>query len=69
MNHSLMDLNGDDESIVLSRDNFSKDDFTILCDGFTVWLSEQKLGEPVSQEVAMPKGIFDYLIKKYQEPQ
>lgn len=69
MSNTLMDRNGDDESIVLQRDNFSKGDFTILSDGFTVYLSEQMIGSPPSQEITIPKRVFDYLIKKYQEPQ
>lgn len=66
---SLMDLNGDSDAAEIDRDHFSKGDFTILCDGFTVSLTEQALGSAPLQEINIPKKVFDYLIQKYQEPQ
>lgn len=66
---SLMDLNDDNQVIEIACDHFSKGDFTILCDGVTVCLTEQALGSAPSQEITIPKQIFDYLITKYQEPQ
>lgn len=69
MSKSLMECESDADFVRLPRDNFSKDDYSLICDGFNVWLTEQVLGEQVKQEIQIPKKVFDYLIRKYEEPQ
>ena len=53
----------------LKRDWKEFKDFTILTDGYRVWLSEQKIGEHPKQEIGIPKHFFDKLIKWYLKEQ
>ena len=48
--------------------NFSESNYHLLLEGDTVYLIEQKAGEPPSQSVEIPKLKFDTLIAKYAEP-
>jgi len=66
---SLMECNGDTGFAELKRDNFQKGDFWIICDGFNVSIAEQKVGEPPSQSIRVPKATFDFFVKKYTEQQ
>lgn len=69
MAKSLMDCKNIDDVAKMERDHFDYKDFSILCDGYTVWLGEQKIGENPSQKIQIPKSIFDRLIRKYIAPQ
>lgn len=66
---SLMECNNDYDVAQRKRDNFDKGDFWITCDGFTVTLAEQRVGEEATQSIRIPKATFDYFVKKYTEQQ
>lgn len=53
----------------ISRDNFETKDFSIMTDSYTVWLSEQKMGEQQKQHIGMPRPIFNKLIRWYLRSQ
>lgn len=53
----------------ISRDNFETKDFSIMTDSYTVWLSEQKIGEQQRQHIGMPRAIFNKLIRWYLRSQ
>lgn len=55
--------------IALERDNWQFGDFGLLCDGFSVWLSEQPKGEAPRQKVEIPKAVFDKMVAAYTAPQ
>jgi len=40
-------------------------DWYIMTDGYTVWISKQKLGEARTDHIAIPKTIFDRLSDAY----
>ena len=65
MMHSMMTAKTLEDVCSLKRDNFSRGDFTILSDGQSVFLSEQKLGEWASQDFTIPRTVFNYLLKHY----
>ena len=66
---SLLECKNDTDVASRKADNFIKDDFWILCDGFTVTLAEQASGESCTQSIRIPKSTFDYFVKKYTEQQ
>lgn len=47
------------------RDNYNQGDFSIMTDGHTTWLSEQKMGEHRKQGIAIPRGVFNRLLQRY----
>lgn len=52
------------------RDNFGLRNFSIMTDGSnTVWLSEQKMGEPQKQHIQIPRRVFNQLVRHYQKQQ
>ncbi len=53
----------------IKRDNLEVKDFSILTDGFHVWISEQKMGEEQKQNIEIPPKIFKKLAQWYLEPQ
>ena len=53
----------------ISRDNFETKDFSIMTDSYTVWLSEQKMGEQQKQHIGMPRAIFNKLVRWYMRSQ
>lgn len=65
MAKSLLECKNLDQVCELKRDNFSYGDFSILSDGHSTWLSQQKVGESPVQSFEIPKRKFDYLIRKY----
>lgn len=66
---SLLDCKGEDDVIALPRSLFERKNFSILTDGYRVWLGEQAVGESPTQNIEIPKGDFDFLIRKYTTPQ
>jgi hypothetical protein len=66
---SLQESNGVGNVAELERDNFTAGEFGLLCDGATVWLSQQTKGSPPDQSFEIPKYIFDALLEHYQKPQ
>jgi hypothetical protein len=51
----------------LSHDNVEVGDFSIMTDAYSVWLSEQKLGEDRTQHISIPRPVFNKLIRWYTE--
>ena len=54
-----------DDICNMPRDNVYCGDFSILIDECTVYLDEQKLGEPPKQQIAIPKSVFKKFITWY----
>lgn len=50
----------------MRRDHTEVGDFSLMTDGFTVWLSEQKFGENRTQHIEIPKKIFNRLLVWYE---
>lgn len=44
-------------------------DFSILTDSFKVWIGEQKRGESPTQNVEIPRHVFNKLARWYLAPQ
>ena len=53
----------------ITRDNQDAGDFSIMTDSYTVWLSEQKMGEQQKQHIEIPRPLFNKLIRWYLRPQ
>lgn len=66
---SLLECNNDYDVSQRKADNFTKDDFWIVCDGFTVTIAEQSVGGVPKQSIRVPKKTFDYFVQKYTEQQ
>lgn len=49
----------------LRRDHYNVLDWTILTDGYRVWISKQKIGKPPTDKIEIPKRIFDRLLACY----
>lgn len=64
-----IDVTGDDEPLLLQRDNFSVGDFWILTNGFTISIAEQKRGEDTKQHINIPVETFAKLVAWMTEPQ
>lgn len=65
---SLFECKTFDELCALPRDHYDVSNFTIMTDGVSVWISEQSERQSCRQEIHVPKGIFDQLIRKYITP-
>lgn len=52
----------------LKRDNYDVGPWSIMTDGRTVWISKQKVGEKPTDQIAIPKHIFDRLLACYEKP-
>lgn len=59
----------EDDLLHMDRDNLGIGDHSILTDSFNVSISTQKMGEPPSQHVTIPRKTFDKLIRWYIAPQ
>lgn len=53
----------------LPRDNYGFQNWSIMTDGHTVWISKQKVGEQPTADIEIPKGVFDRLLVLYERPQ
>ena len=62
---NLLECKTEKDILSMERDNFTVKDFGLLTDGFSVWLSEQAMGEMPTQKIRIPKPIFDALVKRY----
>jgi hypothetical protein len=49
----------------MSHDNVEVGDFSIMSDGLTVYLSEQRTGHPSQQEFQIDRPTFNKLIRWY----
>lgn len=58
-----------DEVCTLRCDNKDVGDFWILTDGYQVSLRKQKMGEPPSEGICIPRAQFNRLIAWYMREQ
>jgi hypothetical protein len=58
-----------DQIIELPRDNYGFNNWSIMTDGHTVWISKQRIGEKPTHQIDVPKGIFDRLLTLYEREQ
>lgn len=65
---SLRDVKTTKEICSLGRDHYDFGDWSIMTDGFRVWISKQKIGESRTDHIEVPKQIFDKMIDRYCEP-
>ena len=54
-----------DDMVKMPRDNVGIGDWSLMTDGFMVWLGKQKLGERPTAEFEIPKRVFDRFIGWY----
>ncbi len=66
---SLRSVKSEREVIRLRRDHYSVSNWSIMTDGYRVWISKQKLGEAATHNIEIPKRAFDRLIAMYERPQ
>lgn len=52
----------------LRRDHCNVGDWSIMTDGFTVWISKQKIGHERTDHIQIPKRVFDKLFDQYAKP-
>lgn len=52
----------------LPRDHFDLGDWSIMTDGYIVWISKQKIGHEQTDHIEIPKRIFDQLVDRYAKP-
>lgn len=52
----------------MPRDNFDRGDWWMITDGHTVSIAEQKIYEQPTQNISIPKGIFDWFVDIYVRP-
>lgn len=67
--NSLREVKVDAAVCRLQRDHYNIGDWTIMTDGYHVWISKQKIGEERTDHVEVPKRIFDQLLARYERPQ
>ncbi len=63
------DLKNTEETCRLRRISFDCDDAWILTDGYTVSISQQKVGAPPTQSISLPRAQFNRLIQWYMRDQ
>jgi hypothetical protein len=66
---SLHTAKSEADIIKLPRDHFDVGNWSIMTDGYMVWVSQQALGEQRTDHIAVPKTVFDKLLAKYIQPQ
>lgn len=66
---SLREAKDEKAICTLPRDHYEIKDWSIMTDGVRVWISQQKSGEPRTDHIEVPKGIFDQLLARYERPQ
>lgn len=62
---SLRQVRTFNQVCAMPRDNYDCGNFSIMTDGKTLWLCEQKLKKPATQAFAIPKAKFDKLFDAY----
>lgn len=65
---SLRQVRNLDDVCKLRRDNYEHKDWSIMTDGYCVWISKQKVGEDRTHHIEVPKAIFDKLFDSYGKP-
>ncbi len=53
----------------LRTDSKDVGDYWIMTDGYQVTMHEQKLGKPTTQDIAIPRTVFNRLIDWYMRDQ
>lgn len=66
---SLRTAKTEAQIIDLPRDHYDFNNWSIMTDGYRVWISKQKLGEQRTDHIEVPKGIFDRLLTLYEREQ
>lgn len=62
---SLRQVTDTDEVCELRRDHYEYRNWSIMTDGYRVWISKQKVGENRTAHIEVPKAIFDRLFDSY----
>jgi len=65
---SLRQAKSTNDVCSLRRDNYECGDWSIMTDGYRVWISKQKMGESRTDHIEVPKAIFDKLFDCYGKP-
>jgi hypothetical protein len=66
---SLRSAKSEAQIIKLPRDHYEFQNWTIMTNGYTVWISKQKAGEMPTDHIEVPKGVFDRLLEMYEREQ
>jgi len=66
---SLRQVKTEADVIDLPRDNYGFQNWSVMTDGYRVWISKQKIGEQRTDHIEVPKGIFDRLLALYEREQ
>ena len=66
---SLRSAKDEDAICKIGRDHYEIGDWTIMTNGYDVWISKQKVGQQPTDHIEVPKAIFDRLLKAYERPQ
>ncbi|HVX91214.1 MAG TPA: hypothetical protein VHC20_06360 [Candidatus Paceibacterota bacterium] len=66
---SFRQVKGGKDICSVRRDHFQHGDWSIMTDGYTVWISKQKWGHERTDHIAVPKSVFDKLFDSYAKPQ
>jgi hypothetical protein len=67
--NSLRTAKSEAQIIELPRDHYGFNNWCIMTNGHTVWISHQKVGEQPTAGIEVPKGIFDRLLTLYEREQ
>jgi hypothetical protein len=62
---SLRQVRGTNAVCELRRDHYEFGDWSIMTDGYRVWISKQKVGESPTDRIEVPKPIFDKMFDSY----
>lgn len=57
-----------DEICEMPCDSVDCKDFTLMTNGTTVWITEQKSGEQLTQRLTISRSVFNALVREYQKP-
>ena len=49
----------------LPRDNADLGDWCLIVGGATIWITEQELGKSPTQEIDIPRAVFDKMVRWY----
>ena len=66
---SLRQVRNEKQVCSLRRDHYNVGDWSIMTDGYRVWISRQALGKERTDHIEIPKSVFDKLCDDYRAPQ
>lgn len=55
-----------DQIVKQNRDNVEHGDYAILIDENNIYLNKQKMGEPASEKICIPRAVFDSFVDWYE---